>query len=133
MWAGGQPAQCFISASSRRWGVKKSNYGDVLHREYPPTFLHTTFCTSRNTHLLLKRHQWTYSPCKVFPEISLYLLSPKHCVNIEHYSVRKNSLLFVLNPFPLICTGIHSSSYSFRKEHMITHCSSFLIVHPSVV
>lgn len=80
MWTGGQPAQCFISASSRSQEAKNSNYVDIVHGEYPPTFLHAVFCTSRNTHPVFRRHQWTYFPCKVFPELSLCLLSPQCCM-----------------------------------------------------
>lgn len=99
----------------------------------PPTFLHTVFCTSTNTHPVFRRHQWTYFPCKVFHEVSLYLLSPQHCVTLSTTLWGKTIFLFVLNPFPHIFTGIHSSSCSFRKEQMMSHCSSFLILHPSVV
>lgn len=48
---------------------------------------------------------------------------PTTSCDIEHHSVGKNILLFVLNAFPHIFSGIHSSSYSFRKEQMISHCS----------
>lgn len=34
----------------------------------------------RNTHPVFRRHQWTYFPCNVFPELSLHLLSPQCCM-----------------------------------------------------